>query len=50
MPQGTDDDGHTQQNTTRDKPHHTLALQFSHNIFSHYTRDLEATLPLPPRL
>jgi hypothetical protein len=39
-----------QQNTTRVKLRHALSLQLSHNISSHYIRDLEATLPLPPCL
>jgi hypothetical protein len=37
----------TRQNNTI---HQALVLQFFHNIFSHFTRDLEATLPLPPCL
>jgi hypothetical protein len=45
QPRGEDEGG---QRRTLHTPH--LHFSFSHNIFSHSSRDLEATLPLPPCL
>jgi hypothetical protein len=53
LPQGDRRPRYTTHDTRTTEPNTrqvALALQFSHNIFSHYTRDLEAPLPLPPCL